>query len=670
MQEANSESGHSEGSVINTEALSSETLGVHSLQNGGSKQAASVEGGVELALQGKIRADEMTVVKRNGMLVPFRRDRVVNAIESAWRATKNIPVTEPLPAQDYQTVHKVSDQVVLEAQEQALQGACLTVEGIQDIVEAKLMEAECFDVGKNYIIYRNEQKELRQDSPRNLKVLRRDGKKFVRFNPMKIASAIERSLRDTRKVEGPTPRDVIDLVNVLANKVVSQAVEMAKRGTQLQVELLQDEVERQMMAAGLYDEAKDFILYRAKKAALRQEALRDEALRDEAIREELKHESAVEEKSHEEKHYTIRLISGEEAQIAETELRRRTDFACANLSEVSSEEVLQDALVNFYEGIKQSEVDQALMMSARAKVEREPNYSFVTARLLLDMVYRETIGCEANSEDLQARHREAFFAYIDRGIELERLSPVLKKFDLERLADAIDLSRDLDFSYLGLQTVYDRYLTHHEERRIESPQMFWMRVAMGLSIEEDDINARAIEFYDVLSQFYFVSSTPTLFNSGTCHSQMSSCYLSTTMDDLSHIFKVVADDAQLSKWAGGLGNDWTNVRATGSRIQGTNGKSQGVIPFLKVANDTAVAVNQGGKRKGAMCAYLETWHLDIEDFLELRKNTGDERRRTHDMNTANWIPDLFMERVEQNGEWTLFSPSDVPDLHDMYGTRV
>ncbi len=270
--------------------------------------------------------------------------------------------------------------------------------------------------------------------------------------------------------------------------------------------------------------------------------------------------------------------------------------------------------------------------------------------------------------DLAGAHTAHFAAYLEHGVNNKRLSPALLDFDVKYLAAALKPERDLQFNYMGIQTIYDRYLIHVGGKRIETPQYFWMRVSMGLAINEGDAkNERALEFYNLLSSFLFTSSTPTLFNAGTLHPQLSSCYLTTVMDDLDHIFKCFADDAKLSKWAGGLGNDWTNVRASGSLIKGTNGESQGVIPFLKVANDTAVAVNQGGKRKGAMCAYLETWHLDIEDFLELRKNVGDERRRTHDMNTSNWIPDLFMKRVQQNASWTLFSPSDVPDLHDLYG---
>ncbi|MBM3184312.1 MAG: ribonucleoside-diphosphate reductase subunit alpha, partial [Chlamydiae bacterium] len=354
--------------------------------------------------------------------------------------------------------------------------------------------------------------------------------------------------------------------------------------------------------------------------------------------------------------------------LNETMLKKKFTFACRGIKEVSADELLETSISQFYSGMKEHEVDLANIFAAKSKIEKEPTYATVASRLLLDVLYRETLGLSASDPALTKTHKQYFKKYIKSAISLDRVSPKLLDFDLDILTNAMDLTRDDLFSYLGLQTLYDRYFIHHEQRRLETPQIFWMRVAMGLALEEgEQKNKWAIEFYHLLSQFYFTSGTPTLFNSGTVHSQLSSCYLSTVMDDLHHIFKVVADDAQLSKWAGGIGNDWTNVRATGSRIKGTNGTSQGVIPFLKVANDTAVAVNQGGKRKGAMCAYLETWHLDIEDFLELRKNTGDERRRTHDMNTANWIPDLFMKRVKEGGHWTLFSPSDTPDLHHLYG---
>ena len=348
------------------------------------------------------------------------------------------------------------------------------------------------------------------------------------------------------------------------------------------------------------------------------------------------------------------------------------NHACEGLDDVSADAILEESIKNLYDGVSISDMKSALVMSARTKVEQEPNYSFVTARILLDELRSEALSFlgiaeESSHPEMQDNYPKAFNAYIEKGVELEMLDPVLKDFDLKKLGEAIDHDRDYQFTYLGLQTLYDRYFIHYQDTRYELPQIFFMRVAMGLAVEEDKREERAIEFYKLLSSFDYMSSTPTLFNSGTLRPQLSSCYLTTIPDDLDGIFGAMKDNALLSKWAGGLGNDWSPVRALGSYIKGTNGKSQGVVPFLKVANDTAVAVNQGGKRKGAMCAYLETWHLDIEEFLDLRKNTGDDRRRTHDMNTANWVPDLFMKRVELDKNWTLFSPGEAPDLHDLTG---
>ena len=333
---------------------------------------------------------------------------------------------------------------------------------------------------------------------------------------------------------------------------------------------------------------------------------------------------------------------------------------------------MQDTLKTLYEGVHEKDVARSLVMTARTRVEEEPHYSFVTARLLLDLMRSETlryfnIAQSATQKEMTQFYPIAFKNYIAEAIRLKRLDPKLADFDLEKLGAALKPAQDLNFTYLGLQTLYDRYFIHEQETRLELPQVFFMRVAMGLALQEKEKEQRAIEFYNLLSSFDYMSSTPTLFNSGTLRSQLSSCYLTTIPDDLLGIYGAIKDNAMLSKWAGGLGNDWTPVRALGAHIQGTNGQSQGVVPFLKVVNDTAVAVNQGGKRKGAVCAYLETWHLDIEEFLELRKNTGDDRRRTHDMNTANWIPDLFMKRVFDDKPWTLFSPNNTPDLHDLYG---
>jgi ribonucleoside-diphosphate reductase alpha chain len=592
---------------------------------------------------------QYTVVKRNGTLVPFRRERILRAIEAAFRDTKQ---TETLDADLQQTLNQMTDLVVKQVLHLASKGACLTVEGIQDMVEVTLMKNGHHDVARDYIIYRDSRKAKRDGSPQNLKIYRRDKTTPARFNPMKIASSVERAFRRARKIEEQTPDEVIHAVNLLTQKIVGEMAELAAKGDLLYIDMIEDRIERELMGEKYFDVAKNYILYRAEKAK-HQETAHLPVDENIPIRQ-----------------FEIATADSGKMVITEIMLRSKLSYACRGLEKlVSLDELLETAITQYYVGMKEQEVDLANIFAAKSKIEKEPAYSQVAARLLLDVIYRETTGLPASDSTLPRAHRQYFKKYIKEAIALERVSPQLLDFDLDELASAMDLTHDDLFTYLGLQTLYDRYFIHHEQRRLETPQIFWMRVAMGLALSEgEQKNKRAIEFYHVLSEFYFTSSTPTLFNSGTLHSQLSSCYLSTVMDDLHHIFKVVADDAQLSKWAGGIGNDWTNVRATGARIKGTNGTSQGVIPFLKVANDTAVAVNQGGKRKGAMCAYLETWHLDIEDFLELRKNTGDERRRTHDMNTANWIPDLFMKRVRDGGMWTLFSPSDVPDLHDLYGS--
>lgn len=677
-----------EGLVKTADSSSSDTQGSNIMKvvktNANQQVGAQT---AELGSTGSRMGNIIAVVKRNGLLVPFRRERILHAVEAAFRASKNVAASEPLPADLHKAALKVTESVASEALERAASGATLSVEGIQDIVELKLMQEGHFEVARIYIVYRDEHKAKREDSPENIKILRRDGKTAVRFNSMKIGSAVEKAFRAFYKVneidaDGFSPelqQQIVEATNQVTSKVVKSLVQMArgidgKSGVQLHVELIQDEVERQMMAEGFYEVAKGYILYRAHRAAQRaaQIASGQDLSRegDSALiaRKQVTIEAVEEVARDAGRHFKAKNVNGEELNITERELRQRIEFACLDLDGVLADELMEESFRNFYEGIKVEEIDACLIMAARARIEKEPNYSQVAARLLLDVCYRETLGVTASDKNFDKAHRAYVSTYLEKAISAERLSPELRGYDLTRICSAIDAKRDLKFGYLGLQTLYDRYLLMNGDERLETPQLFWMRVSMGLALgEKDNRVERAIEFYDALSQFLFVSSTPTLFNSGTLHAQMSSCYLTTVMDDLKHIFKCVQDDALLSKWAGGLGNDWTNVRATGARIKGTNGKSQGIIPFLKVANDTAVAVNQGGKRKGAMCAYLETWHLDIEDFLELRKNTGDERRRTHDMNTANWIPDLFMKRVQENGAWTLFSPSDVPDLHDLYG---
>ena len=432
-------------------------------------------------------------------------------------------------------------------------------------------------------------------------------------------------------------------VQALTDTVVAALVRRKPAGGSIHIEDIQDQVELALMRSGEHDVARAYVLYREKRAA----------------------ERAAQQTPAPTLHV---LQDGKRVPLDQQLLLGMVTEACVNLGDaVQPSVIVNQAMRDLYDGMPFDEVRRALILSARSLIEREPAYNYVTARLQLDLVRAEVLGEAVSHTAMTQRYAEYFPQYIKTGIAAELLDERLAQFDLNRLASVLVADRDLQFGYLGLQTLYDRYFLHIEERRIELPQVFFMRVAMGLAINEIDRESSAIAFYHVLSSFDFMSSTPTLFNSGTRHSQLSSCYLTTVSDDLDGIYQAIKENALLQKFAGGLGNDWTPVRALGSRIKGTNGKSQGVIPFLKVVNDTAVAVNQGGKRKGAVCGYLESWHLDLEEFLDLRKNTGDDRRRTHDMNTANWIPDLFMQRVQANADWTLFSPSDVPDLHDLYG---
>ncbi len=489
-------------------------------------------------------------------------------------------------------------------------------------------------------------------SATDLTILKRDGR-VVAFDDRLIASAIQKAFCAEQGVPSADklePKTISDIDQMVAH-VVSQSEKRLESGQQVNVEFIQDSVERELMRQQFYSVARRYILYREEHSRMRQ--LRAEEIMD----------------SSEPFPQILVNRDGQLENLDFTRLRSQIDLACEGIDDIcDSQELLNDVEKQFYNKITPKEIAKSMVYAARTRIERDPAYDTVAGRLTLKIIYREALGESAHGDRLEMLYRSRFSNFIDEGIAAKRLSPELDEFDHARISDALVPERDALFPYLGLQTIYDRYLLHIEGRRIETPQYFWMRVAMGLAIQEGaNKTDRAIEFYNILSTFRFTSATPTLFNSGTCHPQLSSCYLSTVMDDLDHIFKAIADNAKLSKWAGGLGNDWTNIRATNAHIKGTNGHSQGVIPFLKVVSDTAVAVNQGGKRKGAVCSYLETWHLDIEEFLDLRKNTGDDRRRTHDMHTANWIPDLFMKRVEADGNWTLFSPDDVPDLHDLVG---
>lgn len=479
-------------------------------------------------------------------------------------------------------------------------------------------------------------------------IIRRNGA-VVPFEPNKIAVALMKAFLAVHGTQGAASASVRETVEALTQTVVKALMRSRPGGGTFHIEDVQDHVELGLMRGSHHEVARAYVLYRERRS-----------------QERAAHGQAPAAQPTEQLHV---LENGQKVPLDMPALTERIRAACAGLSgEVKPEPIVAETLRNLYDGVPLEEVHKASILAARTLIEKDPDYTYATARLLLHTIAKEVLGHEVTYTELAEGYADYFPQFIKKGIANELLDEKLAQFDLKRLGAALQPQRDMQFDYLGLQTLYDRYFLHVRKSRIELPQAFFMRVAMGLALNEIDREARAIEFYEVLSSFDFMSSTPTLFNSGTRRSQLSSCYLTTVADDLDGIYEAIKENALLSKFAGGLGNDWTRVRALGSHIKGTNGESQGVVPFLKVVNDTAVAVNQGGKRKGAVCAYLETWHLDIEEFLELRKNTGDDRRRTHDMNTANWIPDLFMKRVMEKGDWTLFSPSDVPDLHDLYGT--
>ncbi len=487
--------------------------------------------------------------------------------------------------------------------------------------------------------------------PGQLYVMRRDNRSLVPFNADKIHVAITKAYLAVEGGNAAASRRVHEVVDNVTAQVTKAVSRYLNSGGIVRLEEIQDQVELALMREDLHKVARTYILYREERRQARETSHKAQKPADVI---------------------NVTLDNGQRVALDEQRLNTIVQAACQSLEDVEPQAIINDTKRNIFDGIKASDLRKALIMSARTKIESEPNYSFVAARLLLDDLHSEGLKflgfANPNNEQEKAKiYPDVFKKFINKGVEFELLNPNLKEFDLDKLSAALQLNRDLQFTYLGLQTLYDRYFLHNDGVRFELPQIFFMRVAMGLAATEDDKNARAIEFYNLLSSFDYMSSTPTLFNSGTMRPQLSSCFLTTVPDDLDGIYSALKDNALLSKFAGGLGNDWTYIRAMGAHIKGTNGKSQGVVPFLKVANDTAVAVNQGGKRKGAMCAYLETWHLDIEEFLELRKNTGDDRRRTHDMNTANWVPDLFMKRVMENKDWTLFSPDEAPDLHDLFG---
>lgn len=490
--------------------------------------------------------------------------------------------------------------------------------------------------------------DVTQTAPGSIKVIRRNGT-VTPFDGNKIAIAVTKAFLAVLGDGAMGSSRIHDTVKALAKKIDDTFRRRLNGSGTIHIEEIQDQVELELMRTAEYKVAKAYVLYREERRRAREEAEKLSTAKETSLH--------------------ITLKDGTKIPLDLGKLEQQLTQICS-LPDVSAKLIIDDTKRNLFDGVPASDVNKALIMSARILIEKEPNYSYVAARLLLNDLRDEALDFLQISIPINndISYINYFESYINKGIELELLDPRLKTFDLKRLAQAIQPERDQQFTYLGLQTLYDRYFLHSDGTRFELPQAFFLRVAMGLSLNESDRESSSIEFYHLLSSFDFMSSTPTLFNSGTLRSQLSSCYLTTIPDDLADIYSAIKDNALLSKYAGGLGNDWTPVRALGAKIKGTNGKSQGAIPFLKVANDTAVAVNQGGKRKGAVCAYLEAWHKDIEEFLELRKNTGDERRRTHDMNTAAWIPDLFMKRIAENADWTLFSPDETPDLHDLYGS--
>ncbi len=488
-------------------------------------------------------------------------------------------------------------------------------------------------------------------APGQLRVIKRNGA-VVAYDESKISVAITKAYLAVEGGNAAASTRIHESVEQLAGQISEIFKRRMPSGGTIHIEDIQDQVELALMRTGEHKIARSYVIYRAERSRVRQQKQDTRKVEEPAI--------------------NVTFEDGQQGPLDTQRLRTIIDEACEGLNDVSADAIYDETLKNLYPGVKMEDVRTSLVMTARTMVEKDPNYSYVTARLLMDTLRAEALGFlgitdAATQSEMHYRYAATLRPYIEKGVELGLLSDHLLDFDLEVLGQALKAERDQQFTYLGLQTLYDRYFIHSEGIRFELPQVFYMRVAMGLASEEDNKEERAIEFYDLISSFDYMVSTPQLFNSGTLRPQLSSCFLTTVPDDLHGIYSAIRDNAMLSKWAGGLGNDWTPVRALGAHIKGTNGKSQGVVPFLKVVNDTAVAVNQGGKRKGAVCSYLETWHLDIEEFLELRKNTGDDRRRAHDMNTANWIPDLFMKRVFNDQEWTLFSPNTVPDLHDLHG---
>lgn len=549
-----------------------------------------------------------------------------------------------------QFVAKVAESVgqVLAAQIEQGKELKLSAHDVNLLIEKALIENEAYDVAKSLVLSR-EQGDSIEREPVSIRLIRRNGH-VVPWNEAKIEIAVRKSFLSLELDSSPA----VDIAQAVTDRLnrLGQAF--------INIEDVQDAVQEEMMRKGHFKVAESYILFRAHRSRLREE-------NGEVDAEAGQQDSMI----------VVTESNGESNFWDGVDLKLRIEYAMIGLELDESPEVIEDELRrSLYPEMQRSDLKKTIILNAKTLIERDADFARFAARILLTFIYEEVLDWDImrdGVEQLKDAHRRGLKSYLKRAIEIERLNPKLLEYDLDRLGDAMDPSADLDFDYLGIQTLYDRYLiidkTGKEHRRLEVPQFFWMRVSMGLfHAEKEDREGYVISLYNLYKSRRFCSSTPTLFNSGTLHSQLSSCYLYKVDDSIESIMhRGIADNAFLSKWAGGLGGSWTSVRGTGGFIKGTNGESQGVIPFLKLHNDQLVAVNQGGKRRGSGCAYLETWHNDILDFLELRKNTGDDRRRTHDMNTANWIPDLFMKRMESRGEWTLFRTNETPDLHELYG---
>ena len=479
-----------------------------------------------------------------------------------------------------------------------------------------------------------------------LRVVKRTGE-VVDFDGARIQNAIVRAVGAV-KAASVNESEVESIAEDVTEEIRARFTDFYPN-----VENIQDIVEKHLVRAQHYKVAKAYILYRAERQKAREEAA------ERAIENAKLGKLTVKKRDGRLQLLNVRKI--------DESLRRASEGL--DTEALDYDAILREVVKNVYDEIDTTDIDKALVLAAAAFIERHPAHSYLSSRLLLQRLQKEVVGRSLRADELEKVYRDTFVQKTRDLIQRSNLDERIGNMDLERLASALRPERDLQFQFLGLQTLYERYFLRLDGRVAELPQAFWMRVAMGLALREESQHEDwAIEFYELMSQRRFVPSTPTLFHSGTDHPQLSSCYLTTVDDDLKHIFKCLGDNSQLSKWSGGIGNDWSNIRATGAAIRSTKVESQGVIPFLKIANDVTNAINRSGKRRGATCAYLETWHYDIEDFLDLRKNTGDERRRTHDMNTANWIPDLFMKRVMVDGSWTLFSPDEVADLHHLFGS--